>query len=165
MDPVIRDRLLALKRRVERAVKNLLREHGVRVLRVLPVEVRLTGYRGRTRRFFGDADMDLDDTGFADIFNRVPPHARTSFLNGWENGESKERLIAAYALPERKPFVPLTTLEGYLVQGTEWEGKIPPEPTKETEMITITETLTLEEYEERVRENLAKGKHARRSGD
>lgn len=45
----------------------------------------------------------------------------------------------------------------------EGSGITPPEPPKET--ITITETLTLAEYEERVRENLAKGKHARRSGD
>jgi len=47
----------------------------------------------------------------------------------------------------------------------EGSGITPPEPPKETEMITITETLTLAEYEERVRENVAKGKHARRSGD
>ena len=47
----------------------------------------------------------------------------------------------------------------------EGSGITPPEPPKETETITITETLTLAEYEERVRENLAKGKHARRSGD
>lgn len=179
---MIRGRLSALMRRVERTAKNLLREHGVRVPRVLPVEARLTGYRGKTRRYL--EGHYLDDTGFADIFHRVPPHARASFLNDWEKGESKKLLIAAYTAgkwnfgPDSKTIAkrPANHVNGamgplqdrdmdndFVRTILEGSGITPPEPPKET--ITITETLTLAEYEERVRENLAKGKHARRSGD